>query len=266
MIWSSSSVTFRGRCAIWWCSSVTFCVRRNIWWNSSVAVCGRCNIWWCPLAEHTWGCQRVSLRIDRVDLHVLKRFGSHVVLLLSKWLKLRYWSAFISNHPLENKCIPPRWLGSDEFPNFPLCVHYTPPWIHTVNGRHGMYKTLQIVESSEGQNVLEALHGTQFLAKELHCKRTLSVSPRVQWTKEIPTGNPSYLGSKSSFALGGSAYLNGLPPVLTSSQAPTLPKFNISFLEKFVWKTFSFPFGPWFFMPGSESLHLFAWIWIYIYI
>ena len=71
MIWSSSSVTFRGRCAIWWCSSVTFCARRNIWWNSSVAVCGRCNIWWCPLAEHTWGCQRVSLRIDRVDLHSL---------------------------------------------------------------------------------------------------------------------------------------------------------------------------------------------------
>ena len=60
-----------------------------------------------------------------------------VVLLLSKWLKLCYLSEFISNHPLENKCIPPRWLGSDEFPNFPLCAHYTPPWIHTVNGRHG---------------------------------------------------------------------------------------------------------------------------------
>lgn len=51
-----------------------------------------------------------------------------------------------------------------------------------------------------------------------------------------------FFGPKLSF-FGCSAYLIGLPPVLTSSQAPTPRKLNISFLENYVWKTFSFPLG-----------------------
>lgn len=58
----------------------------------------------------------------------MKRFGSHVVLLLSKWLKLCYLSEFISNHPLENKCIPPRWGGwsrmSFQTSHFVYTIHH----------------------------------------------------------------------------------------------------------------------------------------------
>ena len=58
---------------------------------------------------------------------------------------------------------------------------------------------------------------------------------------------PIIFGVQIFVCRGGNAYLIGLPPVLTLSQAPTPPKFNISFLENFAWKTFSFPFGPRFF-------------------
>lgn len=76
-------------------------------------------------------------------------------------------------------------------------------------------------------------------------------------------------GVQILFCRGGSAYLIGLPPVLTSSQTPTPPKFNISFPENFAWKTFSFPFGPWFFhawvrIPAPFCVDMDIYIYIHI--